>query len=70
MKYQFTDKQLRSLVEGAINMYREYVDAHGFGEEAAVLAATNEVVDGMAEERDLIALGVLKPEEATHQLVA
>lgn len=70
MKYQFTNKQLRELLEGAINMYREYVDVHGFGEEAAVLAATNEVLDGMSEERELIARGDLKPEEATHQLVA
>lgn len=58
MTYKFTEKQLRDLLYGTIDMFFEYRDEHGKQEKAAKFAAVGEMFEGLDAERELVKEGV------------
>lgn len=55
--YTFTRDQLARLLGDTIGMFQEYRDQHGRDEEAAALAAVDEMLGGVEAERDLVRWG-------------
>ena len=55
--YQFTQEQFCKVLADTIDMYLEYVDAHGRDRVRAAMAAIDETLQGLHAERDLADLG-------------
>jgi len=45
--FTFTREQLTQVLEGAINLYVEYIDKHKRDEEIAALCAVSETIEGL-----------------------
>ena len=61
-QYAFTSDQLISLMSGTIEMFREYMHAHGYELEQAASAASLEMLEGLDAERELF-----NRQELTHE---
>ncbi len=59
-QFTFTRDQLDSLLRATIEMFIEYRDIHGSTEKEAQWQATNETIEGLDAERDLVKTGELK----------
>ena len=46
--FTFTREQLTQVLEGAINLYVEYIDKHERDEEIAALCAVSETIEGLS----------------------
>jgi hypothetical protein len=46
--FTFTREQLTQVLEGAINLYVEYIDQHERDEEIAALCAVSETIEGLS----------------------
>ena len=46
--FTFTREQLTQILEGAINLYVEYIDKHERDEEMAALCAVSETIEGLS----------------------
>jgi len=58
--YQFTQEQFCKVLADTLDMYLEYVDVHGHDRMRAAIAAIDEVLQGLDEERELAELGELR----------
>lgn len=70
MNYQFTRSQLNKALGTAVEMYREYVDRHGYDEIRAMNQAVADTLEGMDAEAELIEFGDLTASDATFTAVA
>ena len=46
--FTFTREQLTQVLEGAINLYVEYIDKHERDEEIAALCVVSETIEGLS----------------------
>lgn len=74
-RYLFTDAQMYSVLEGAINLFLEWRDKHGKDEGNAAHAAIQDIIEGLDAERELVASGEIigKPTQvilSSHSIAA
>lgn len=66
--YTFTREQLYKALCEAVGMAREFEAVHGYDADLADSAGAREVLDGLDAERELIAHGEMRADQATHIL--
>lgn len=66
--YTFTGPQLYKALCEAIGLAREFEAVHGHDADIALFEGAREVMDGLDAERELIAHGEMRADQATHIL--
>lgn len=61
--FGFTSNELCELLASTVDMFIEYRDVHGYGEDRAKPAAAQEIRDGVKATRELASFGECKPYE-------
>ena len=60
MEYKFASEQLRKLLEDVVDLYVEYVEAHGKDRVRAKHCASSDTLEGLDAERELIDIGEMQ----------
>jgi hypothetical protein len=68
-QYTFTGEQLFNLLQGAVQMYQEYVHTHEQEPGQAVASAAIEMIEGLIAERELFQHGELTAAQLTQTYV-